>query len=100
MSSHHIPRPQLRDILRYRYHHGPNLGSIFVLERWLYGSMYDAGAAGASELDAIVSYVVPSCASPRISNLVSQIRQIYNYPWRGSHAGEMGKPLVFRSDQR
>ncbi len=59
MSSHHIGRPELKDILRYRYHHGANLGSIFVLERWLFGSMYDVGAAGSSELDAVVSYGYP-----------------------------------------
>jgi hypothetical protein len=56
MSSRHLPRPSLKEILRYRYHHGPNIGSIFVLEKWLHGSMYDAGAAGSSELDAVVSY--------------------------------------------
>ena len=56
MSSHHLPRPGLNEILRYRYHHGPNLGSIFVLEKWLHGSMFDTGAAGSSELDAVVSY--------------------------------------------
>lgn len=56
MSSHHLPRPSQKEILRYRYHHGPNIGSIFVLEKWLHGSMFDAGAAGSSELDAVVSY--------------------------------------------
>jgi aryl-phospho-beta-D-glucosidase BglC (GH1 family) len=41
------------DIIRYRYHHGTNLGSIFVLERWLHGSMFPASSAGGSEYDAI-----------------------------------------------
>jgi len=59
MSSHHLPRPSAKDILRYRYHHGSNLGSFFVLEKWLHGSMYDGGAAGSSELDAVVSYDSP-----------------------------------------
>jgi hypothetical protein len=62
MSSHHLPRPSAKDILRYRYHHGSNLGSTFVLEKWLSGSMYDGGAAGSSELDAVVS-----CDSPYLS---------------------------------
>ena len=56
MSSHHLPRPGLHEIIRYRYQHGTNIGSIFVLEKWLHGSMYDAGTAGSSELDAVVSY--------------------------------------------
>ena len=41
------------DVIRYRYHHGTNLGSIFVLEQWLYPSMFDSGAKGGSELDAV-----------------------------------------------
>ncbi|KAI9720822.1 MAG: hypothetical protein M1812_002661 [Candelaria pacifica] len=50
-SAIHPPTPL--DVLRYRYHHGTNLGSVFVLEKWLTGSMYVDGAAGDSELDAI-----------------------------------------------
>lgn len=41
------------DVFNYRYSHGTNLGTIFVLERWLSGSMYVQGAAGDSELDAV-----------------------------------------------
>ncbi|KAI4259077.1 MAG: hypothetical protein L6R42_004762 [Xanthoria sp. 1 TBL-2021] len=44
--------PTAGDIFHYRFHHGTNLGTIFVLEKWLSGSMYD-GAAGDSELDAV-----------------------------------------------
>ena len=43
----------LQDAYRYRYHHGANLGSIFVLEKWLYSRMFDDSAQGGSELDAI-----------------------------------------------
>jgi hypothetical protein len=43
------------DVVRYRYQHGCNLGTIFVLERWLSGSMFGSDAAGGSELDAIRS---------------------------------------------
>lgn len=49
-SNIHPPTPL--DVLRYRYHHGTNLGSIFVLEQWLCGGMYCDGA-GESELDAV-----------------------------------------------
>lgn len=48
-----IQPPSCIDVLRYRYNHGTNLGSIFVLEKWLSGSMFVAGAKGDSELDAV-----------------------------------------------
>lgn len=48
-----IQPPSPTDVLRYRYHHGTNLGSIFVLEKWLHGSMFDNSSKGGSELDAI-----------------------------------------------
>ncbi|KAH0542907.1 hypothetical protein FGG08_002767 [Glutinoglossum americanum] len=41
------------EILRYRYHHGTNLGSIFVLEQWFSLSMFIDGAGSGSELDAV-----------------------------------------------
>ena len=55
MASHHVPRPTTSDILRFRYQHGVNLGSVFVLEQWLSLGMYDHGVSGASELDAVVA---------------------------------------------
>ncbi|KFY27770.1 hypothetical protein V493_03326 [Pseudogymnoascus sp. VKM F-4281 (FW-2241)] len=42
-----------QDIFRYRYHHGTNLGSIFVLERWLFPSLFSG--PGESELAAVTS---------------------------------------------
>jgi aryl-phospho-beta-D-glucosidase BglC (GH1 family) len=48
-----ITPPTSTDLLRYRYHHGTNLGSIFVLERWLSGSMFPSSSPGGSELDAV-----------------------------------------------
>ena len=50
-----LPVPSPRDVLRYRYHHGTNLGSIFVLERWLHGSMFVQEATGHSELAAVTA---------------------------------------------
>ncbi|MCJ1419176.1 Glucan 1,3-beta-glucosidase 3 [Xylographa parallela] len=50
-----IPPPTALDVLRYRYHHGVNLGGVFVLERWLFPSMFPACAEGASELDAVTA---------------------------------------------
>lgn len=47
------PPPTPLDTLRYRSHHGVNLGGIFVLEKWLYPSMFGAGAGGDSEMDAV-----------------------------------------------
>lgn len=49
--------PQERDVLAYRYHHGTNVGSIFVLEKWLFGNLFTDLATGDSELDAVKSYV-------------------------------------------
>ena len=51
-----ISSPTPLDVLRYRSHHGANLGSIFVLEKWLFPSMFVARAAGDSELDAVTAY--------------------------------------------
>ncbi len=48
-----VQPPSPVEILRYRYHHGTNLGSIFVLEQWLHPSMFVTGANGSSELDAV-----------------------------------------------
>ncbi|OKL60608.1 hypothetical protein UA08_04182 [Talaromyces atroroseus] len=45
--------PTVADIFRYRYQHGTNLGSIFVLEKWLHRSMYEKHATGSSELAAV-----------------------------------------------
>ncbi|ORY12515.1 glycoside hydrolase superfamily [Clohesyomyces aquaticus] len=45
------------DIIRYRYHHGTNLGSVYVLERWLRNSMFPADACGSSELEAVKAWV-------------------------------------------
>ncbi|KIY00177.1 uncharacterized protein Z520_03862 [Fonsecaea multimorphosa CBS 102226] len=49
--------PTPKDILRYRYQHGTNLGGIFVLERWMFGSMFDQSCSGDSELDAVIASI-------------------------------------------
>jgi aryl-phospho-beta-D-glucosidase BglC (GH1 family) len=46
-----IPPPTSLDVIRYRYHHGVNLGSIFALEQWLFPSMFEHGAE--SEVQAV-----------------------------------------------
>lgn len=53
------PAPTSDDIFRYRYHHGTNLGSIFVLEKWLSSSMFSPNATSAqsSELEAVKASV-------------------------------------------
>ena len=50
-----ISEPTPLDVIRYRYHHGTNLGSIYVLEKWLYPSMFPGNAASnqSSELEAV-----------------------------------------------
>ncbi|KAF2738797.1 glucan 1,3-beta-glucosidase-like protein [Polyplosphaeria fusca] len=52
-----ITDPSPIDILRYRYHHGVNLGSVFVLERWLQPSRFPDGSSGSSELAAVQAHV-------------------------------------------
>ena len=48
-----IEPPTVLDVLRYRYHHGANLGGFFVLEKWLQPGMFDPVADRDSELDAV-----------------------------------------------
>jgi aryl-phospho-beta-D-glucosidase BglC (GH1 family) len=50
-----ITPPSAKDVFRYRYAHGTNLGSVFVLEKWLSGSMFPNGARGDSEVDAVTA---------------------------------------------
>ncbi|KAF1984012.1 glycoside hydrolase family 5 protein [Aulographum hederae CBS 113979] len=47
-------QPSRLDVMRYRYHHGTNLGSIYVLEKWLHPSMFpsNAPANATAELPA------------------------------------------------
>ncbi|KAK4554856.1 Glucan 1,3-beta-glucosidase 3 [Recurvomyces mirabilis] len=52
-----IQAPSQADIYRYRYHHGANLGSIFILERWLTGSMFHDKTDGSAELAAVERWV-------------------------------------------
>ncbi|RMZ66539.1 glycoside hydrolase family 5 [Pyrenophora seminiperda CCB06] len=52
-----ISDPTTLDILRYRYHHGTNLGSVYVIERWLQPSRFLEGAQGSSELAAVRAWV-------------------------------------------
>lgn len=49
--------PSALDILRYRYHHATNLGSVYVLERWLSPSRFPQEMSGSSELEAAKSWV-------------------------------------------
>lgn len=52
-----IQPPTAADVTRYHYHHGTNLGSIFILEKWLTGSMFHPDAQGSSELAAVEAWV-------------------------------------------
>ncbi|KAK3723486.1 Glucan 1,3-beta-glucosidase 3 [Vermiconidia calcicola] len=55
-----LQAPTFADVTRYRYHHGTNLGSVFVLERWMTEHMFPLSAAGqgTSELTAVSAWVV------------------------------------------
>jgi hypothetical protein len=54
-SAQAILEPSYDDIIRYRYHHGVNLGSVFVLEKWLTSSAFPSNALGdqTSELACV-----------------------------------------------
>ncbi|KAF2092248.1 glycoside hydrolase family 5 protein [Saccharata proteae CBS 121410] len=54
-----IPPPTAIDVLRYRYHHGCNLGAVYVLEKWLFPSMYPKNCPGnkSSELECVKASV-------------------------------------------
>lgn len=51
-----IQDPSALDILRYRYHHATNLGSVYVLERWLSPSRFPQDVTGSSELEAVKAW--------------------------------------------
>ena len=54
-----IKEPTFQDIFRYRHHYGANLGAVWVLERWLYPSMFpaDVSANLTAELAAVQGWV-------------------------------------------
>ncbi|KAI9849426.1 MAG: Glucan 1,3-beta-glucosidase 3 [Sclerophora amabilis] len=78
--------PSPVDVMRYRYQHGTNLGSIFVLEQWLYGSMFVAGAKGGSELDAVQASLK--------ANGLDATRQKWEAHWNSAVTGDDWNWLV------
>lgn len=50
--------PSTLDIIRYRYHYGVNLGSVYVLEKWLFGSAFPPSTTDkqTSELEAVKAW--------------------------------------------
>ena len=54
VSARFDPLPE--DVFRYRQHFGANLGSVFVLEKWMSPDMFDNGADKA-ELSAVAASV-------------------------------------------
>lgn len=55
--NHNINEPTPLEIIRYRYHHATNLGSIYVIERWLQPSRFPDDADGSSELACVKAWV-------------------------------------------
>jgi hypothetical protein len=51
--------PTSNDIIRYRYHHGANLGSTYVLEKWLFPSAFPPSTSGdqTSELACVSLWI-------------------------------------------
>jgi hypothetical protein len=52
-----LPDPTLLECIRYRYHYGVNVGSIYVVERWLTESAFppNTPAGQSSELAAVTA---------------------------------------------
>jgi hypothetical protein len=50
--------PTALDIIRYRFHYGVNLGSVYVLEKWLFSSAFPASCLDGqtSELEAVKAW--------------------------------------------
>lgn len=62
------------DVLRYRYHHGTNLGSIFVLEKWLFPKLLPQPPnSSSSEL----SLITASLATHGLAHTQSLLRTHY-----------------------
>ncbi|KAI5801134.1 putative glucan 1,3-beta-glucosidase precursor [Geopyxis carbonaria] len=57
ISSVGLAQPTIAELNRYRLHHGTNLGSIFVLERWIFPSMFLDSTSGRSELSAVSEHI-------------------------------------------
>lgn len=65
-SSDHVPGadpltkpgmpPSPRQMYQSRFNHGPNLGAMFVLEKWIFDGLF-ANSSGGSELDAVSATV-------------------------------------------
>lgn len=47
--------PTLLDILRYRFHHGTNLGSNFLLENWLFPALFPSSSSSSDDELTLVS---------------------------------------------
>jgi aryl-phospho-beta-D-glucosidase BglC (GH1 family) len=71
-----ISPPTPLDVIRYRFHHGTNLGSIFVLEKWLTPSMFPSSSPSGSELSAVTT-------SLSVSGLAAT-REKWTQQWRGA----------------
>ena len=56
-TSFNMQSPSQADVNRYQFHYGANLGSTFILERWLTPCMFHESAKGSSELAAVESWV-------------------------------------------
>jgi hypothetical protein len=75
-----IQDPSALDILRYRYHHATNLGSVYVLERWLSPSRFPHETSGSSELEAVKSWVAKLGAE--------QTKQMFETMWANAITDE------------
>ncbi|KAJ4304667.1 Glucan 1,3-beta-glucosidase 3 [Kalmusia sp. IMI 367209] len=75
-----IQEPSALDILRYRYHHATNLGSVYVLERWLSPSRFPQETKGSSELEAVKAWIAKVGAD--------QTKRMFETAWENAVSDE------------
>ncbi|QLL32167.1 hypothetical protein HG536_0C03360 [Torulaspora globosa] len=77
-----------KDIYRNRYNHGVNLGGCFILEKWIYESVFDKG--GDNEFDAVSSQVNHSSVDEAASKLTKHYNDYISkidWNWLKNEAG-------------
>ena len=90
-----IQSPSLADVTRYRYHNGTNIGSIFIIERWLTPSMYHESAKGSSELAAVEYVKVTRSTFRRIGTSSSESEKPNSFRDRSLSLGRLLTSLLF-----
>lgn len=77
-----------KDVLRNRYNYGVNIGALFVLERWIYESVFDKG--GDNEFEAVTAQVNGSNVYEAANKLINHYNDYMgkiDWNWLKNEAG-------------